>query len=274
MERVLYNSLISGVSMEGDCFFYQNPLESRGRYERSPWFEVACCPGNIVRFIPSFPGYVYAEADGNLYVNLFVQSQANIELENQTVKLQQETLYPWEGNVKITVHPEKEKEFAVLVRIPGWAQDRPVPSDLYRFLDAQQEKIILLLNGEPYPLEIQDGYARLSHKWRPGDRIELSLSMPVRMVLSHENVRDNLGKAALQRGPIVYCLEEADNAGRVLDLSLPDDSSLESEFHPDLLGGVVVVKGQPAEQNPFTAVPYYAWAHRGAGKMIVWIDRE
>jgi len=251
LERILYNGLISGVSLNGDRFFYQNPLESRGRRERSPWFEVACCPGNIVRFIPSFPGYVYAKKDDNLYVNLFVQSSAKIELADQTVRLRQETRYPWEGEVKITVDPEKEEEFTVFVRIPGWAQDRPVPSNLYRFLDEQ-----------------------LHRKWDPGDTIELRLPMPVRRVSSHENVKDNQGKVAMQRGPIVFCFEGADNADRVLDRSLPDDSPLETEFLPDLLGGLVIVKGLSADNNLLTAIPYYAWSHRGAGEMAVWINRE
>jgi DUF1680 family protein len=274
MERVLYNGLVSGVSLEGDCFFYQNPLESKGRIERSPWFEVACCPGNIVRFIPSFPGYIYAKKDDNLYVNLYVQSKADIELKNQTVRLSQETLYPWEGNVQISVDPEEEGEFAVHLRIPGWAQGHPVPSDLYRFVDEHANNVEIRVNGVPYPFEMEKGYVPLSRKWKAGDRIELVLPLPVRRVQSHENVQDNQGKIALQRGPIVYCFEGADNADRVLDRVLLDDSSLETEFLPDLLGGLVVIKGISADKSPLTAIPYYAWAHRGPGEMAVWLRRE
>jgi DUF1680 family protein len=274
LERVLYNGLISGVSLNGDRFFYQNPLESRGKVERSPWFEVACCPGNIVRFIPSFPGYVYAKRDSSLYVNLFVQSSAKIERTGQTVRLRQETRYPWEGEVKITVDPEREEEFAVFVRVPGWAQGQPVPSDLYRFLDEQDENIGIRVNGDSFPFEMEKGFARLNRKWSPGDTIELRLPMPVRRVASHENVEDNQGKVALQRGPIVFCFEGVDNADRVLDRFLPDDSPLETEFLPDLLGGLVIVKGVSADNDPLTAIPYYAWAHRGAGEMAVWIHHE
>lgn len=274
MERVLYNGLISGVSLKGDCFFYQNPLESGGGRERSPWFEVACCPGNIVRFIPSFPGYVYARKDDYLYINLFVQSTAKIELTEQTVRLRQETRYPWEGEVKITVDPERESEFAVFVRVPGWAQGQPVPSDLYWFLDQQEENTGIRVNGNPFPFETEQGFARLHRKWSPGDTIELLLPMPIRRVSSHENVEDNQGKVALQRGPIVFCFEGVDNEDRALDRSLPDDSSLEIEFLPDLLGGLVVIKSTSADNGPLTAIPYYAWAHRGAGEMAVWIHRK
>ncbi len=274
MERVLYNGLISGISLKGDCFFYQNPLESTGRYERSPWFEVACCPGNIVRFIPSFPGYIYAKTDDNLYINLFVQSRANIEFKNQTVQLNQETRYPWEGNVQITVDPEEEGEFVVHVRIPGWAQGQPVPSDLYLFLDEHANDVDIRVNGMPYPIEMENGFAKLRRKWKKGDRIELNLPMPIRRVQSHENVQDNQGKIALQRGPIVYCFEGVDNVDRVLDRSLPDSSSLETEFLPDLLGGLVVIKGRFSDKSPLTAIPYYAWAHRGAGEMAVWINHK
>jgi DUF1680 family protein len=274
MERTLYNSLISGVSLNGDRFFYQNPLESKGRRERSPWFEVACCPGNIVRFIPSFPGYIYAKRDDSLYVNLFVQSRINVELMNQKVSLSQETRYPWEGNVHINVDPDEEGEFAVLIRIPGWARGQPVPSDLYRFLDEHTDDVDIRISGTPYPIERENGYAKLRRTWKKGDRIELNLSMPVRRVQSHENVQDNQGKIALQRGPIVYCFEGVDNEGRVLNRSLPDDSRWKTEFHPDLLGGLTVIKGSFSDKRPFAAIPYYAWAHRGAGEMAVWIHHE
>jgi DUF1680 family protein len=273
LERILYNGLISGVSLKGDCFFYQNPLESRGRRERSPWFEVACCPGNIVRFIPSFPGYIYAKKANNLYVNLFVQSRTTVDLNDRTVTISQETRYPWEGTVRISVDPDKEGEFAVQVRIPGWAQGRPVPSDLYRFLDEREESIGIRVNGKKFPFEAEKGFARLHRKWSPGDTVELSIPMPVRRVQSHENVQDNRGKVALQRGPIVYCFEGADNADGVFDRSLPDNASAEIRFLPDLLGGLVVIQTMSAEKNQLTAIPYYAWAHRGAGEMAVWINR-
>jgi DUF1680 family protein len=274
LERILYNGLISGVSLNGDRFFYQNPLESKGSRERSPWFEVACCPGNIVRFIPSFPGYIYAKKGDSLYVNLFVQSQTSIPLKSQTVSLSQETRYPWEGNVTLTVDPEKEEELTVLIRIPGWAQNQPVPSDLYRFKDEHTDDVGLRINDMPYPIETEKGFAKIKKKWTQGDRIELTLPMPIRRVLGHEKVPDNQGKMALERGPVVYCLEGVDNEGRVLGRSIPDNSSMETRFLPELLGGLMVIEGSFSDDGPLTAVPYYAWAHRGAGEMAVWIDRD
>jgi DUF1680 family protein len=274
LERVLYNGLISGVSLKGDCFFYQNPLESRGGRERSPWFEVACCPGNIVRFLPSFPSYIYAKKDASLYINLYVQSEASVELKNQTVRLNQNTRYPWEGNIQITVYPEMEENFTLFVRIPGWTQDQPFSSDLYRFLDEHENNVEIHINGSPSLFEMENGYARLDRKWKRGDRIELNLPMPVRRVQSHEAVLENQGKVALQRGPILYCFEGADNPGQVLGLVLPDNSPLETKFLPDLLEGVVVIDSIAADKSPITAIPYYAWAHRGTGEMAVWIDRK
>ena len=274
LERVLYNGLISGVSLKGDRFFYQNPLESRGKRERSPWFEVACCPGNIVRFIPSFPGYIYAQKEDNLYVNLYVKSETAVRLNGLRVSLKQETQYPWEGKVVLTVDPDREDEFTVLLRIPGWAQNQPVPSDLYKFLDEQDKNIGIWVNGDPFPSETEQGFVRLHRRWSSGDTIELRLPMPVRRVSSHTNVEDNQGKVALQRGPIVFCFEGVDNADRILDRSLPDDSPLETEFLPDLLGGLVIIKGVSADNDPLAAIPYYAWAHRGAGEMAVWMRHE
>jgi DUF1680 family protein len=268
LERVLYNGLISGVSLEGDRFFYQNPLESGGGYERSPWFEVACCPGNIVRFVPSFPGYIYAKEDDCLYVNLFVQSQADLNIKGHPVQIRQETRYPWEGAVKITVDPDQEAAFEVLVRIPGWTRNLPIPSDLYYFLDKPEQDTKLLVNGRSYPLEMDRGFARIRRTWKARDTVELDFPMPVRRVLSHANVQDNRGKVALQRGPLVYCFEGADNNGHALDLSLSDDSPLKTEFRSGLLGGVTVIEGEAV------AIPYYAWAHRGAGEMAVWVGRK
>ena len=274
MEQVLYNGLISGVSLEGDCFFYQNPLESGGGRERSPWFEVACCPGNIVRFIPSFPGYIYAKRENSLYVNLYVQSETDITLKTQTVRLKQETRYPWEGTVKITIQPDKDMDFALFIRIPGWAQNHPVPSNLYRFLEDREESTLIRVNGKTFPFLMEKGFARLSRNWKPGDTVEIHLPMPVRKVMSHENVQENRGKVALQRGPIVYCFEGVDNANRVLDRSLLDSSLPETLFLPDQLGGLMVINGLSSEKSPLSAIPYYAWAHRGAGEMAVWMLHE
>jgi DUF1680 family protein len=289
MERTLYNGLISGVSLDGKSFFYPNPLESNGRHQRSPWFGVACCPGNITRFMASVPGYVYAQQGDRLYVNLYVGSASEIELDNgRKVKLTQETRYPWDGAVKMTVTPDKADAFAINVRIPGWARNEAAPGDLYRFLDQVEEPVMLKVNGKPVSLNVEKGYVSIRRKWNRGDVIALTLPMPVRRVAANEQVAADRGRVALQRGPIVYCAEWPDNpGGRVRNLLLPDSAKLVAEFRPGLLNGVTVIKSRSMalsfdaqgnvlkNEQDFTAIPYYAWANRGRGEMIVWIpDNE
>ena len=288
MERTLYNGLISGVSLDGKSFFYPNPLESNGRHQRSPWFGVACCPGNITRFMASVPGYVYAQQGDTLYVNLFVGSASEIEMDNgRKVKLTQETRYPWDGAVKMTVNPDKAGPFAINVRIPGWARNEAAPSDLYRFLDQVNEPATLKVNGELVPLKMENGYVSIRRKWKKGDVIALTLPMPVRRVVANDQVAADRGRVALQRGPIVYCAEWPDNPdGHVRNLLLPDGAKLVAEFRPDLLNGVTVIKSRSLALNfdaqgnvmkneqDFTAIPYYAWANRGRGEMIVWIPNN
>jgi len=283
LERVIYNGFLSGISLSGDKFFYPNPLASDGNYERSPWFGCACCPTNIVRFVPSLPGYAYAQQGNVLYVNLFIGGSATIKMPDNTVRLKQQTRYPWDGDVKITIEPERSKKFTICVRIPGWARNEPVPSDLYRFLNESSEKVTLKVNGESVELNIDKGFASISRRWKKGDTIELNLPMPIRWVVSHENVRDNTGRTAIQRGPVVYCLEGVDNPQGVAKLILQANARLRDEYRGDLLGGIVTVKGQGRIQQPrqesemvlnsieVVAIPYYAWAHRGISEMAVWL---
>jgi DUF1680 family protein len=294
MERVIYNGVISGVSLEGQAFFYANPLESDGKFKfnegqlgRAPYFGTACCPGNISRFIPSVPGYVYAVKDDALYVNLFVGNTARIALKSQAVNIKQETRYPWDGAVKITVEPEKAGEFSVNVRIPGWAQNRPVPADLYKYVDRSDEIAVLKVNGSHVGLNMDKGFAQIRRNWRKGDTIDLVLPMPVRRVVAQAMVKDDTGKVALERGPLVYCAEWPDNGGKVLNLVLADDAQLKPEFQADMLKGIVVLKGKALavtknahgsiadkKEQDFLAIPYYAWAHRGPGEMAVWLIRN
>lgn len=285
MERTLYNGLISGVSLDGKSFFYPNPLESNGQHQRSPWFGVACCPGNITRFLASVPGYVYAQQGSTLYVNLFVGSTADIKLDNgRTLKLTQETRYPWDGDVKMTVTPDRSGKFTVAVRIPGWARNEAVPGDLYRFADKVEEPVTLRVNGKSVPLLLNRGYVALERVWKAGDTIELALPMPVRRIVANEAVKVDQGRTALQRGPLVYCAEWPDNPnGHVRNLMLPTDQPLTAEFRSDLLKGVEVLRGKAftlaydeqgkivKREQEFTAIPYYAWANRGRGEMAVWI---
>ncbi len=287
MERTLYNGLLSGVSLDGKAFFYPNPLESAGQHARSPWFGVACCPGNMTRFMASVPGYVYAKSGSTIYVNLFAAGTADVRLEGgRTVKLRQDTRYPWDGSVKVTVTPDRAWDFAVDVRIPGWARNEPVPSDLYRFLDTVSEPAVLRVNGARVPLTLDKGYVLLRRTWHAGDVIELVLPMPVRRVVAHDRLEADRNRVALQRGPVVYTAEWPDSpSGHVRNLVLPDSSALTAHFQPDLLNGVMVITGKAfglacdaagkvsKTEQAFTAIPYYAWANRGRGEMLVWIPR-
>lgn len=279
LERTLYNGFLSGISLSGDLFFYPNPLEADGKFlfnqgeaTRKPWFDVACCPVNVTRFLPSLPGYIYAQKDNILYLNLFVQSRGTYTIGKNRGSISQETSYPWGGEVKIKVEPEKAAEFSLYIRIPGWASNRPVPSDLYTFLDSGLEEVSLKVNSEPVSLDVDKGYARIHRRFEKGDIIEISLPMPVQRIASNENVRENQGKVALQRGPLVYCLEGVDNNMKVLKRSLLAESSFEGGFYPDLLGGIVTIACKTEnESDRFVAIPYYAWSHRGVGEMAVWL---
>ena len=285
MERTLYNGLISGVSLDGKGFFYPNPLESNGQHQRSPWFGVACCPSNVTRFMASVPGYVYAQQGDTLYVNLFMGSTAEVKLDSgPTVKILQETRYPWNGNVKMTLTPDRDSSFTVNVRIPGWARNEAIPSDLYRFVDKAGDPAVLKVNGKAVAIALNKGYVALNRRWAKGDTISLALPMPVRRIAAHELVEADRGRVALQRGPLVYCAEWPDNPnGKVRNLMLPGAAPLASEFRADLLNGIEVVKGTAvslaydaqgkviSKEQPFLAIPYYAWANRGRGQMIVWI---
>lgn len=285
LERTLYNSLLAGVSLDGTKFFYPNPLESDGHYQRSPWFGCACCPGNITRFLPSLPGYFYAHRDGVIFVNLFAGGTADVKLDDgRKITLTQDTRYPWDGAVKITVAPEKKSRFTVAVRIPGWARNEVLPGDLYHFAVTNTEPVTLSVNGRPIPLKIENGYAKLDRRWKAGDVIELNLPMPVRRILANEHVKSDAGRVALQRGPIVFCAEWPDNpGGKVRNLVLPDDQKLTAAFEPALLNGVETLSGQAVAvaknadgsltetKQDFKAIPYYAWATRGEGEMIVWL---
>jgi len=286
LERVLYNAALAGISMEGDRFFYPNPLQSMGRHQRSPWFGCACCPSNVARFIPSVPGYAYAQKGDNLYVNLFISSRATIETPANKVTLTQKTGYPWQDGIHIAVEPEKQQQFTLFVRIPGWARNEPVPSDLYKFQKRSDQKPTLKINEKAVKIKLEKGFAAINRTWRKGDTVFLRLPTPVRRVIAHENIVDDRGKVALQMGPIVYCLEAPDNDGEVLNLMIPDDAVLRGRFRRDLLNGVMTITGEagltkrtldgriiPAGKKPFTAIPYYAWAHRGRAQMTVWPAR-
>ncbi|MGB9893181.1 MAG: glycoside hydrolase family 127 protein [Candidatus Saccharicenans sp.] len=283
LERIIYNGLLSGVGLSGDRFFYQNPLASRGKYERSSWFEVACCPANAARFLATFPQYLYAHSEDEVFINLFVNSTANFEFKKFNLEIIQETKYPWLGSVKIGINPTRVKEFTVSIRIPGWAKGQPLPGDLYRYLDGEASQMTIRLNRKLIPIQVDRGFLRLKRKWRKGDVIEIIFPMPIRRVLANERVADDRGRVAVERGPIVFCAEGKDNGGTALDLALPDSAKLQQWFRNDLLGGVSVVSGsglvvdakgnEIRKQNLFL-IPYCTWANRGAWEMAVWLLRK
>ena len=268
-ERTLYNGYLSGVSLAGDSFFYQNPLVSDGRVERSKYFDVACCPANLARLMGQLPGLIYAQRDGEVFVNLFIGSDATFDTTGTRLHLAQATDYPWQGRVTLHVDPVRPARFALALRVPGWARGEAVPSQLYRFANAGRtgdDDVTLTVNGHAVPIATVKGYARIEREWRKGDVVQLNLPMRVRRVFANDAVAEDRGKAAIQRGPVVYCLEGVDNGGHVLQTSLPLDETLTAAFRPDLLGGVDVIRGKAV-----TAVPYYAWNNRGKGEMAVWI---
>jgi len=279
LERSLYNGVISGIGLDGKTFFYPNPLEcdltykfnSGGTLDRQPWFDCSCCPTNMCRFLPSVPGYIYAQSDNKLYVNLFVTSSSKIVLTGNQVTLTQETQYPWDGNVKISVSPEMTGKFALRLRIPGWAENQPVPGDLYAYSKPQNDSVSIKINGKKISFLTEKGYALLDREWNKQDVVNLSLPMGIRQVIANKQVKDDLGKVALERGPIVYCLEAADNKN-INDLYLSANSETVNGFKPELLGGIETISGQESNQKEgFTAIPYFAWNNRGINQMKVWI---
>jgi len=294
LERSLYNGLLSGVGMDGKSFFYTNAMEISNRYkhsdmeaERSGWFTCSCCPTNVTRLIPSVPGYMYATKDDALYVNLFASSSGAVTVKNSEISITQENNYPWDGRLKFTINPKTTSSFKIMIRIPGWAQNTAMPSDLYAFTNTTETTVPVKVNGTLVDYIQSKGYAVISRTWKKGDAIEVDLPMDVRRITSNPNVKNNIGKTALQRGPIVYCAEWPDNNGKTSNIVLPADAVFTSEFRGSLLSGVTILKSEAKaihtdEKNnsvdtrsqPFVAIPYYAWAHRGKGEMRIWIPEK
>jgi DUF1680 family protein len=293
LERSLYNGLISGVGMDGKSFFYTNAMEIKNHSgnhnaeaERSGWFTCSCCPTNITRLIPSVPGYMYATRENTVYINLFAQSTASVLLNKNQVQIAQENNYPWSGDLTFRIDPQISKDFKIMIRIPGWARNEIVPSDLYTLKHKSSSPVDILVNGKKIEYKLENGYASLTRKWKRGDVVEVKLPMDIQEVVSNEKVENNIGKVALQRGPIVYCAEWPDNHGLISNIILPEKSAFTSEFKTDLLNGVTVIKSEAiavdinsdnlvtSKKQPFVAIPYYAWAHRGKGEMEVWIPQR
>lgn len=287
LERTLYNGLLSGVSLQGDGFFYPNPLESAGGYERKPWFGCACCPSNICRFIPSVPGYVYAVKDDDLYVNLYMSNTLTQKVKGKDVVLRQETGYPWNGDVNIIIDKNAAKSFSLKLRIPGWVRGEVAPGGLYSYADGKSLSYKVLVNGEEVSSDLDKGYFTITRNWKKGDKVSLHLDMEPRVVTAREEVEADKGRIAVEMGPIVYCAEQPDNDFRVSgflvgekpDLKVTDGDivghpvkkiTLEGRYFTHGLGkGEMIVRDVTA-----TMVPYYAWCHRGAGYMAVWLAKD
>lgn len=288
LERALYNGVISGVSLDGGGFFYPNPLESHGQHQRQAWFGCACCPSNICRFIPSVPGYVYASDDSKIYVNLFVSNTLNTKVNGRNVELTQITNYPWDGNVEIAVNKAPASAFALNIRIPGWVRNQVVPTDLYNYADNKKLGYKITVNGQEVESELVNGYFVIDRKWKKGDKVNVEFDMEPRVVTAHPQVREDRGKIAIERGPIVYCAEWADNNHNVLNTVLPANAKfsvvsssmqvegkeykmnmLETTAKENYTGNV-----RNAKEVKLKLIPYYAWAHRGNGNMLVWMNRE
>ena len=295
LERSLYNNVISGIGLDGKTFFYPNPLESNAKYafnygnklSREPWFDCSCCPTNLCRFMASVPGYIYAQKQEDIYVNLFIGSKTTFKLQKTSVVLSQQSNYPWEGNVSIQVNPTKKTDFSLCLRIPGWARNQPVPGDLYRYVASTPEEIVVKVNGKAVAYTTREGYAVISRQWKKGDKVEYTLPMNIHRVEANEKVKDDRGKIAIERGPVVYCLEGIDNNNNLNTIILPDNAPLSVKFQPAKLNGINEISGEAivleiatdglsvlTKKQPFTAIPYYAWSNRGINQMKVWLPRK
>lgn len=283
LERSLYNGALDGLSLSGDRFFYGNPLASSGNDTRSEWFGTACCPSNIARLVTAVGNYIYAQSADAIWINLFVGSATRIPLLKNNIVLNMETGYPWNGNVKIEVSPEKKQEFALKVRIPGWLKT-PVPGDLYHYDTGQGDEPVIQVNGKPAATRLERGYAVIKRVWKKGDVVTIELPMQVRRIVSNPEIKQNSNRVALQYGPLVYCVEDAGNEGNTNGLIVPPNTTFDTAFEPLLLGGVnvirfkapVIIAGNDGlsvstQTKNITAIPYFSWNNRGANAMQVWL---
>lgn len=280
LERIIFNGFLAGVSLSGDTFFYPNPLVcdgkrkfNQGSLERAPWFGCSCCPVNDVRFFPEILSCVYATRPDALYVNLFMSGTAETQIAGTSVKFSQQTRYPWEGRIALKLEPASPAEFTVHLRIPGWARNEPLPSDLYRYQDGLTPGFAVALNGQPVACEVGKGYVSITRRWNAGDELMLHLEMPVRRVAAHPLVQAAANRQALERGPLVYCAEGVDNQGQVLNRSLTGQETFTARHQSQLLGGITTITAEGPNDGgpPLVFIPYYAWCHRGPNPMQVWI---
>ncbi len=294
LEKILYNGLISGVGLDGKSFFYTNAMQIKSSFthpdmeaERSGWFPCSCCPTNVTRLLPSVPGYIYAQKGDKIFANLFISSNATLNISGKAVEINQQNNYPWDGDLKFSVNTKSPVSFSFMLRIPGWSKNEAIPSDLYSFENNSDKKVIIKINGQEVIYNVENGYAVLSKTWKKNDVIEVILPMEVRRVVSNNKVKNNIDKVALQRGPIMYCAEWIDNNNKAANLVIPVNTAFTTIYDPGLLNGIEVIKANvPAiiinengeslhtEKQAFMAIPYYAWANRGKGEMMLWFPEK
>ena len=291
LERTLYNGVLSGVSLDGGLFFYPNPLESHGQHQRQAWFGCACCPSNISRFIPSIPGYVYAVKDDNVYVNLFMGNTADLKVKGKELVLEQQTTYPLNGDITLNVQKTKAGLFTLKVRVPGWAQNQVVPSDLYTYSDGKKAGFSITVNGEALTKDGstpvgKDGYCNITRKWKKGDKVQIHFNMEPRTVKANERVVADRGRVSVERGPLVYCAEWPDNNFNILSTVVGKNPKFETVEKKDMLYGINMLSTDAqtvgydangkivSKDVKLNLIPYYAWNHRGKGNMMVWLLQD
>lgn len=290
LERSLYNNVISGIGLDGKTFFYPNPLQCDMQFKfnhggtlgRQPWFDCSCCPSNIVRFIASLPGYVYAKKDANLFVNLYIAGSARVDLQGKKIEVIQTTDYPWDGKITLIVKPETETDFTMNLRIPCWAEGQVLPGNLYSFADKNNQKPVIKINGKTVEFKTEKGYAVIIRNWKTGDKVELVLPMPVRKVVANEKVSDDQNRVCFIRGPLTYCAEEMDNKADVMNIAVPVSPKISETVDPNSgirkikMTALMVKDNQPSakEKAEVVLIPYYFWANRQTGKMNVWFYNE
>ncbi|MDB5231777.1 MAG: glycoside hydrolase family protein [Chitinophagaceae bacterium] len=287
LERSLYNGALDGISLEGNKFFYGNPLASVGKNARRDWFGTACCPANIARLIESLGNYLYGYNNENIWINLFVGSTAIIPVNNQEMPMNINTNYPWDGSVRITFSPQSKADFALHIRIPGWAGKDVVPGGLYLFKDVPAVNFVLTVNRKKMPYKLEKGYAVIKREWKKNDVVEIDLPMEIKRIISRPELKANEERVALQRGPLVYCVEGSDNDGEAWNLILPANAILSAGEKKIINEKVITIKAMvpvlsvskdgthvETHHKIITAIPYYTWANRGQSQMQVWLPEK
>jgi DUF1680 family protein len=277
LERMLYNAVLPGISLDGTCFFYPNPLESDGVYPfnqghltRAGWFDCSCCPTNLIRFLPSLPDLIYNSDQQNIYVNLFIGNEAKIPFGKEVLHVSQQTNYPLDGKVNISIDPINKTSFSLMIRVPDWATNT-FPSDLYAYENRISSPVELLLNGNEIALNVSNGYIKIDRQWEKGDMVEVTFPTEVRKIIANPLIEDDKGKTAFQYGALVYCMEEQDNP-LVFNKSL-NTTALNARYNAAKLGGINEIVAKEGNRL-WNLIPYYTWSNRGEGKMKVWIESD